>query len=572
MKQIYSFLIFALLAAGCVTNKHLPDLAQERKSLPDSLWMLPKKTIEPAVFFMVPGSYDIAKLPLSDGLLHSRYYSTISQAIDSVYSIRQFAPLWLNYSKDYRQICEVALQQMQSANLHGLNPSDYKSEEIRIMLSDILTKKKVDSERYKELELTLTAHYLLFNYDLNKGRVNPYKISKNWFLTEKNIYLSESLAGLSSSRDLQKHFESIVPKAENYELLTRQLAYYRDLQKKNGWQQIRDWPSKHVIEPESSDAFVPIIRRRLALTEVNILKDKMPVDSLKYDSDLISAVRQFQHRHGLVTDGRIGAHTVEMINISTDTRIEQIILNLERLRWLPSDLGKDYLIVNLPEYKLHIYKNRKLDLDMRVIVGKKTTSTPIFKDTLKYLVFSPTWTVPMSIKSVEMLSRLQTNSSYYSNRDFKFYNGWNLNDEVDPKTIDWSQYSENNFPFTAVQQPGPSNALGLVKFIMPNDLSIYLHDTPTDYLFERNERAFSHGCIRVEKPDVLAEYLLKPHKGWDMDAVHEAMQSDEPIRVDFKEDLPVYLVYLTSFVDELGLINFRDDIYGYDQQQLKKIQ
>lgn len=305
------------------------------------------------------------------------------------------------------------------------------------------------------------------------------------------------------------------------------------------------------------------------MTEMNI--KSIPADSLLYDSKLISAVKQFQHRHGLEVDGRIGGNTIEAMNVSVNDRIESIILNLERLRWLPSDLGKDYLMVNLPEYKLNIYKNRKLDLDMRVIVGKKTTSTPIFKDTLKYLVFSPTWTVPMSIKSVEMLSRLQKNSAYYSNRDFKFYNGWNLNDEVDPRNIDWSKYGENNFPFTAVQQPGPSNALGLVKFIMPNDLSIYLHDTPTDYLFERNERAFSHGCIRVEKPDVLAKYLLKPHRGWDMNAIHKAMRSDKPIRVDFKEDLPVYLVYLTAFVDELGLINFREDIYNYDQQQFNKI-
>lgn len=178
----------------------------------------------------------------------------------------------------------------------------------------------------------------------------------------------------------------------------------------------------------------------------------------------------------------------------------------------------------------------------------------------------------MSIKSTEMLEKLKTNATYYTDKDFKFYHGWDLNNELtDPRAINWNLYSENNFPFTVVQQPGPSNALGLAKFIMPNDLSIYLHDTPTDYLFDRNERAFSHGCIRLEKPDVLAEYLLRDQPGWNMKAIHKAMKSDEPIRVDFKQEYPVYLIYLTAFIDELGLLNFRDDIYGYDQQQLNKI-
>ncbi len=554
---------------GCANTKHLPKLSQERKSLPDSLWALPSKSIKPEVFFMVPETYDLAKIPTSDGFKRSRYYDHIKQQIDSIYTLRNFTPIWLNGLRGYKEICEEALLQLQSAYLHGLDPEDYQAAEIRQMLSEVLKTKKIPLERYKTIELTLTAHYLLFNYDLIKGRVNPYKISKYWFYLDKKADVTSSIAELSSSKDLEKHFAAIIPKTDGYQQMTRQLAYYRQIKQNGGWPGISPWSSSYVLEPDSLDPFVPLIRERLKLTEVNILKSA-PKDSLRYDAELTSAVKQFQHRHGLEVDGRIGSNTVEFMNISVSEKINQMLLNLERMRWLPSDFGEDFAMVNLPEYKLKVYKNRKVDLEMRVIVGKKTTSTPIFQDTLKYIVFSPTWTVPMSIKSTEMLAKLLNSPTHYS-ADFKFYNGWDLNDEVNPANVDWTKYSESHFPFTVVQQPGPKNALGLAKFIMPNDLSIYMHDTPTDYLFERNERAFSHGCIRLEKPDVLAEYFLRDQQGWDMAAIKKAMNNDKPIRVDLTHAYPVYLIYLTAFVDELGLVNFREDIYGYDLEQIQKL-
>jgi len=259
------------------------------------------------------------------------------------------------------------------------------------------------------------------------------------------------------------------------------------------------------------------------------------------------------------------------MNISARRKADIIALNMERMRWMPTNVGQHFIEVNIPEYKLRVYNKKKKALEMKVIVGKEYTSTPVFSDTLKYLVLSPTWTVPMSIKAYEMLPKLKEEPTYYTKKNYKFYKGWNTSNEVNPATIDWSQYNGKDFPFNVVQQPGPTNSLGLVKFIMPNDMSIYLHDTPTDYLFERTERAFSHGCIRLEKPEVLANYLLRDQKNWGSARINEFLHKPSPEKVYLEKDYHVQLAYFTAFVDEKGAMNFRDDIYGHDDQQLKEL-
>lgn len=219
MKQILYLIAVLVIAASCSSTKHLPTLTQERKIIADTLLALPVQKIVPDVFFMVPGSYELASIEASDALLESRYYPQILEAIDSIYSIRQFVPLWLNYNRGYREICEEALVQLQSAHLHGLHPEDYQSTAIQKMLIKALSSNNADPETFKQIELTLTAHYLLFNYDLIKGRVNPYKISYNWFLIEKDIHLIHSLAAMGSAKGLKKHLKAVVPASEHYNIL-----------------------------------------------------------------------------------------------------------------------------------------------------------------------------------------------------------------------------------------------------------------------------------------------------------------------------------------------------------------
>jgi murein L,D-transpeptidase YcbB/YkuD len=284
---------------------------------------------------------------------------------------------------------------------------------------------------------------------------------------------------------------------------------------------------------------------------------------------LEEALRDFQQRHGLKPDGKLTAETVKWLNRPVQEVVQMIELNMERIRWLPDSIGDTYLLVNTPEYVLKAFKEGKKEMEMNVIVGQEYASTPVFTDTLEYVVFNPDWTVPPSIAQKEILPILQKNPDYLLNQDMSVYETWNEKDTMalDPHATDWSQFTPETFKYRIVQNPGPKNPLGLIKFMMPNDLFIYLHDTPADHLFGRSKRSLSHGCIRLEKPTELAMYVL----GWDEAKVKEYISKEKPENVSLKEKMPVQIVYRTAWVDEEGKLNLRDDIYGYDKIQQRAI-
>jgi murein L,D-transpeptidase YcbB/YkuD len=246
-----------------------------------------------------------------------------------------------------------------------------------------------------------------------------------------------------------------------------------------------------------------------------------------------------------------------------------IAINLERLRWRPQVKGqKDEIVVNVPEYTLRAYKNNKEKMSMRVVLGAEYTPTPVFHDTLKYIVFSPSWYVPNSILQNEFLPKLRENPEHFSSDRFKFFKEGK---EIDPMEESWEDEEIDTNKYSVVENPGDANSLGKVKFIMPNDFSIYLHDTPADQHFSREERALSHGCIRLEQPAEFARYLLKDQKGWNDEKIREAMSGDKPVKVDLEATFPVYIVYRTVWVNEDGTVNFRNDIYGHDQRHLSRL-
>jgi L,D-transpeptidase YcbB len=255
-----------------------------------------------------------------------------------------------------------------------------------------------------------------------------------------------------------------------------------------------------------------------------------------------------------------------LLNTPVKHKTELIALNLERLRWLPHIKGeKDEIVVNVPEYMLRAYKNNRETLRMRVVLGAEFTPTPVFHDTLKYIVFSPTWAVPKSILAEEFLPKLREDPGHFDPARFRFFRD---GEEIDPLEEDWEHDDLDIGAYSVVENPGDANSLGQVKFIMPNDFSIYLHDTPADHLFSREDRALSHGCIRLERPEDFAAYLLKGQQGWNEKKIAEAMKSEKPLQVDLEKDYPVYIVYRTAWVDNDGKVNFRDDIYGHDERHL----
>jgi L,D-transpeptidase YcbB len=300
---------------------------------------------------------------------------------------------------------------------------------------------------------------------------------------------------------------------------------------------------------------------------------------------LVAQVKEFQRLHGLAEDGKVGGNTLRMMNVPIEDRIQQIMMNMERWRWIPKrlvpkSLDQKYIWVNIPEFKLYMYEDPDNDpeaereykktFEMKVIVGKELNSTPIFSDKMEFIVLAPYWNVPNSIVEKEIKPAMLRNPNYLEGADMEI-----VTKEKDPKpisasSIDWASVTEKNFPYMVRQRPGPTNSLGNIKFLFPNSYNVYLHDTPADALFNQTERGFSHGCVRLEKPIELGEYLLKDMPEWNAQRIRQTIEDGEETWITLPKKLQVYLVYFTSWVDEDGKVHFRDDIYGHDKKLAKE--
>jgi murein L,D-transpeptidase YcbB/YkuD len=276
-------------------------------------------------------------------------------------------------------------------------------------------------------------------------------------------------------------------------------------------------------------------------------------------------VRVFQARHGLEADGVIGATTRAALNVPVEARVQQIATNLDRWRWLPQHLGARYLIVNIPNFTLEVMEQDHIAMSMRVVVGTPQNPTPVFSDTMTHIALSPYWRVPPGIARREILPRLRRQPGYLATQNIKLLRVQDGGvQEVNPRSIDWSTVTARNFNYALRQEPGPANALGGVKFIFPNAFNVYMHDTPQRALFARPERAFSHGCVRLEQPIALAEYVLRGAPSWHRDKILATIARRVERYVELPEALPVHLVYWTAWVSDTGTLHFRPDIYGAD--------
>jgi murein L,D-transpeptidase YcbB/YkuD len=417
-----------------------------------------------------------------------------------------------------------------------------------------------------ELDIRITASYFLFTTHLLEGRIRTAGAKD--YIWKRGAPHEDDVALLlmnDSKRELKKELDDLQPKDLQYKKLQKVLSEYRELEENDDYlKKISDVVN---LMPGDTSDHIPGIKKRLMLTK-DLTPDKIGRDSMVYDSALFHAVKRFQRRHGLEEDGVINKELAGYLNMPFRNMTDLIALNLERLRWQPHlPMKETYIVVNVPEYMLRIYDNKKEIFKMRVVLGSEFNATPIFADTLKYIVFSPTWNVPKSILEEEFLPKLKADPSHYSS-EFTFFK---RGEEIDPTEEDWHAEDIDMAAYQAVQKPGPSNSLGNVKFIMPNNFNIYLHDTPADRLFNKKDRAFSHGCIRLEKPLELAEYLLSDQKRWNKKSLAGLMQLNEPKHVNLKKNYPVHIVYRTAWVDDQGLINFRKDIYGHDERQLAQL-
>jgi murein L,D-transpeptidase YcbB/YkuD len=482
----------------------------------------------------------------------------------SFYRRNKNATKWLTMRKPTASYTAFVDAVRKSA-AYGMNPDHYDLRSIRQRVKEIYEADEEPSlEALASLDLRITESFFLFTTHIIEGRIrtlgNNHYVWKRMIDDENDVKL---LANNSADK-LESAVQNLHPKHEQYDKLRESLAYYRRLEEQGA----HTLAALNLggIKPGLNHPLIPEIRRRLLLTDLEPYP--MSVGDVYYDDQLLEGIKQFQRRHGLVADGIISETTLKYLNQPFKEKADLIELNLERLRWLPSELGSDYISINVPEYMMRVYHDNTKKVEMRVVLGTQYNATPIFTDTLEYVVFSPTWHIPQGIIEDEAIPNLIEDPEYYDKERFKIYKKGKL---INPKKEDWMDEDIEIGDYQIVENPGPGNSLGRVKFIMPNNFSVYLHDTPADHLFSKNKRAYSHGCIRLEKPEVLAEYLLRDQPDWNTKAIARAMESTEPITVHLKKDYPVMIEYRTVWVDDEGHVNFRDDVYGHDKRQLAQL-
>jgi murein L,D-transpeptidase YcbB/YkuD len=396
-----------------------------------------------------------------------------------------------------------------------------------------------------------------------------YKIKVGWSRYAPTATPASVLGDALNDGDLKRAFEDADPKRFGYRQLRDYLIRYIRIAKEGGWPKL---PRFGTLKPGKSNAkVIPLIRQHLAMTG-DLQECSEPADSPKYDSCLAKAVTRFQLRHGLKGGGVIGRQTRTALNMTVTQAIQKIRLNLDRIKWLHRKESAMRIELNIPSFRLNFFNGEKLVTTIRVVTGKPNHPTPSFHNVMKYVVVNPWWKIPASIVRHEMLNTLVRDPYHYEAQGKVLRASWDETSErIDPGTVDWSQYVGNNkpIPYYFMQVPSRHNALGKIKFLFPNKYSVYIHDTPSKNLFFRNVRAFSHGCMRIQKPRELLESLALFNDNIDVDAVMKQLEGTEKKTIVLKHYVPIDITYLTAFIDPYGYLNFRKDVYHYDKYQLK---
>ena len=414
-----------------------------------------------------------------------------------------------------------------------------------------------DSKKIGQLDLLLTVTFFKYAQKVYGGTTKKAS-DLEWFIPRKKKnyqILIDSLVSSALGEKLQE------PVNQYYIQLREQLKLYRIIQRKGGFPTIIT--HKKSLSVGKNDSCLLKAKQYLYLTNDLKIND----NSIIFTDTLASAILNFQRRMGLFENGKLNKETINEINKPVEFRIQQMMINMERLRWIPVEMEKDYLLINIPEYRLHIFENGKQQWTTNVVVGDEAKQTSIFKGDLSQIILNPYWGIPVSIVQNEILPHIKRNANYLTRNDIEVFSGENV---INPSTINWNSY-EGNVPFNFRQKPGKNNALGKMKFMFPNNYHIYLHDTPSKRLFDETNRAFSHGCIRVENPKKLANYLLRNDKKWNPAKVDEVLLTDKQIGINIKPTIPVYITYFTAWVDTNGQLNFRNDLYDLDEKLSKEV-
>jgi len=473
--------------------------------------------------------------------------------IPELYEARAFAPTW-------RTVAQVdsLLEVIEESYLEGLDPADYHVDAVRAARAAFLDIDDVPPAERAGLDIVLTDSVIRLGYHLRFGKVDPVELDSDWNFRRELVDQdpAETIQAAIDAPSMHVFADQVIPRNVLYRRLKAALAEYRKIAAAGGWLTVASGPT---LEPGTDDIRVPVLAERLA-TSGDLDPAAVDTRATRYEGEIVAAVEGFQARHGLAADGAIGPATLAALNVPVEQRIEQIRANIERARWVFGELENDFVLVNIAAYRLDLVRQGETVWTTRVQVGQPYRKTPVFKAAMRYLVFNPTWTVPPTVLLQDILPQQRRDVGYLGTRNIDLIDDKGM--AVDPTTVDWSR--RNGYPYRFVQRPGPTNALGRVKFMFPNEHSIYLHDTPSRDLFARTSRAFSSGCIRVEHPFDLALRLLG--SGWDQARIDALVASGRTETVFLDDPIAVMLLYWTAEVDDENRLSFWPDVYARDAE------
>lgn len=488
-------------------------------------------------------------------------FSDYRKHLRNFYEPLGYANAWVQKGQATHQALGV-IALFESADVKGINAVDYDGSRWGARLQALAA--HPDDVALARFDLAVSVSLMRYISDLHIGRINPRNLRFELDIESKKYYLPKLLAQIKDSPDPAVILSQIEPPYAEYRLLQRALATYRQLAAESA----HDAPLADVKTIQPGDAYDDAPRLARMLRRVGDLPPDVKIDKkhLVYDGALVPAVKRFQSRHGLQPDGVISAKTFRQLNTPFSFRVKQIQWALERWRWAPMEFETPPIIVNIPEFVLRAWNEKgETQLAMRVVVGKAYShQTPVFAAQMQYVVLRPYWSVPPSIQAKELVPKIEGSPGYLAR------NGYELvtpdGEPVDVARVDPETLAKlRSFALQVRQKPGPNNALGLIKFIFPNQNNVYFHSTPSQELFSKTRRDFSHGCIRLEDPVALAQWVLRDQPEWTPASIRAHMNAGDPTQINLPKPIPIMIIYSTASVGANGEVHFFDDIYGHDE-------
>lgn len=521
----------------------------------------PRGEPSPHIRSVLEGADSTAVLRLPDGdTLH------LSAPVVAFYRARGFRQAWT----DYDEILDggwALLEAMGRASEDGLAPETYRQPLAARMVAQVeedSLEEAREPAHMATVDLVLSEVFGRYANHLAGGIVDPRSGGLDWRIPTDTVNVGGLLRRLASEEPPADLVAELRPEAPEYRRTMAALARYREIADGGGWP---DVPEDTPDEVGERGPGVAALRQRL-IAEGNSAEAslaRVPDDggADRVDEELKAALEHFQRRHGIVPDGVLGPATLAELNTPVEDRLGQLGLNLDRWRWLPRDLGELYLLVNVAGFEMELVEDDSVLLAMNVVVGQQGWETPLFRDTMEHIVVNPYWNVPPGIEAEEVLPAIRRDPDYLARNRMEVLRGDRV---VDPGSVDWASLEGGSSPYRFRQRPGPQNALGKVKFLFPNSHDIYLHDTPADRLFAESSRAFSHGCIRLEKPLELARVLFERVTDASPDRLDELLARDSEQWVQVTRPVPVYIVYFTAWAAADGTVRFYPDVYERDRR------